>query len=63
MRTANAKKAPGGAKLAVLPGGRAHQDSKYEALFEQASDAIIAVRADGTIDAANFAAEDMSGFT
>ena len=37
-------------------------DSKYQAIFEQASDAIVTVRADGEIDAANQAMEELTGF-
>jgi PAS domain S-box-containing protein len=37
-------------------------EGKYEALFDQASDAILTVLADGKIDAANQAVEEMSGY-
>jgi PAS domain S-box-containing protein len=36
--------------------------SKYEAVFDQASDAILTILPDGSIDAANQAIEEMSGF-
>ncbi len=58
-----ARKAP---ELAVLPGGgepRSSLDaSKYEALFDQASDAILVVNGDGSIEAMNQAAEELTGF-
>ncbi len=38
------------------------ESTKYQALFDQASDAIIALRADGAIDAANQAVEEMTGY-
>ncbi|MCM2322006.1 MAG: PAS domain S-box protein [Oligoflexia bacterium] len=37
-------------------------ESKYEAIFNQASDAILAILPDGRIDAANHAAEEMTGY-
>ena len=37
-------------------------ESKFEALFDQASDAIVAVRPDGQIDAVNQAAEELTLF-
>lgn len=36
--------------------------SKYEAIFDQASDAILTVHPDGTIDGANQALEEMTGY-
>ncbi len=37
------------------------QDSKYAAIFDQASDAILVVLPDGRVDSANQAAEELSG--
>jgi PAS domain S-box-containing protein len=36
--------------------------TKYQAIFDQASDAILAILADGRIDAANLAVEEMTGY-
>lgn len=60
-------------RLSVLPGGKpkggveCHSESdalasKYQVLFEQASDAILTVLPDGKIDAANQAMEEMTGY-
>jgi len=38
------------------------ESSKYEALFDQASDAIVTIHSDGRIDAANQAVEELTGF-
>jgi PAS domain S-box-containing protein len=64
-----AKKRPGAPAFQVIEGGPqaspaapADADSKYQALFDQASDAIMTVSADGTVDAINQAAEEMTGF-
>ena len=43
---------------AGAPGAR----DKYAVLFDQASDAILSVLPDGTIDAANQALEEMTGY-
>src|SRR4051812_38462739 len=40
---------------------RHSQDSKYQILFDQASDAIVTISPDGTIDEANQAFEELSG--
>jgi PAS domain S-box-containing protein len=56
MRTAKAA-----ARLQVV-GAAPVIESKYEALFDQASDAILTVLQDGSIDAANQAVEEMSGY-
>lgn len=56
--------------LSVIAGGQGGEamgphaafNSKYEALFDQASDAIITVQPSGTIDAANRAMEEMTGY-
>lgn len=37
-------------------------ESKYQAIFDQASDAIVMVTSDGVIDAANRAAEELTGY-
>lgn len=62
MRTARKS----AAALALVPrGGQAQTvalTSKYEALFEQASDAILTILPDGRIDAANRAMEDLTGY-
>jgi PAS domain S-box-containing protein len=59
------------AALVAIEGGQKDQPqrprssafvSKYEALFDQASDAILTILPDGKIDAANRAIEEMSGF-
>jgi PAS domain S-box-containing protein len=69
------QKAVPATKLQVIPGGRT-QDSdaavqtvdtgqfarKYQTIFDQASDAILTVRASGQIDAANQAVEEMTGY-
>lgn len=48
-------------KFAVIEGGRT-SENKYQILFDQASDAVLTLRSDGTIDAANQALEDLSGY-
>lgn len=68
MRTANKKTQLRTAKaaLALVEGpGQAPApvyDSKYQALFDQASDAIVTVLSDGRIDAANQAMEELTGY-
>lgn len=72
MRTAKpARKLAPVAAVGPLDEGGAHSlhcaqftqfKDKYEALFDQASDAIVIVRADGRIDAANQAMEELTGF-
>ncbi len=50
----------------VIEGGKSPAPSafvsKYEALFDQASDAILTLSSDGKIDAANQAMEEMTGY-
>src|ERR1700677_114248 len=36
--------------------------SKYQAIFDQASDAIMTISSDGVIDGANQAIEEMTGY-
>lgn len=65
MRTANkAQTAKSAASLRLVGerAGAADFATKYQALFDQASDAILTVRPDGTIDAANQAVEEMTGY-
>lgn len=51
-------------RLKSIQGGKSPwtEEDKYQALFEQASDAIITVRDDGSIDAVNGAFQEMTGF-
>jgi len=62
--TAKAKVHP--PHLVLLPGGNAAQESKYEILFDQASDAILTIHREGkrsgVIDAANQAMENLTGY-
>ena len=48
--------------LAARDGVARELESKYEALFDQASDAILTISPEGTIDAANLAFEEMTGY-
>ncbi|MBL7715161.1 MAG: PAS domain S-box protein [Bdellovibrionales bacterium] len=50
------------ALAASIGTARARPSDRYQVLFEQASDAILTVNADGMIDAVNQAAEDLTGF-
>lgn len=50
------------AEPSVAPATLPESHDKYEALFDQASDAIFTVTVEGVIDAANQAAEELSGF-
>ncbi len=66
MRTAKKKSAPA---LRVVHGGSETAGSleqgyagKYQVLFDQASDAILAVLPSGQVDAMNQAAEELTGF-
>jgi PAS domain S-box-containing protein len=64
---ASRKKSPG--QLVSLEGARAAQvtrsqefATKYQTLFDQASDAILTVLPNGRVDAANQAVEEMTGY-
>ncbi len=50
------------AKLVALPSADLRGENKYQALFDQASDAVITVLPNGEIDAANQAFEEMTGY-
>jgi PAS domain S-box-containing protein len=56
------QKARSKARPQLKPRSTPTSGSKYEMLFDQASDAILAILPDGTIDAANLAMEEMSGY-
>ncbi|MCM2276699.1 MAG: PAS domain S-box protein [Oligoflexia bacterium] len=69
MRTAKGRAAAAAsrkAKLIPLRGGAGAPaeapESKYEAIFNQSSDAILTILPDGRIDAANQAVEEVTGF-
>lgn len=49
------------AKLLSIAGGNAGSESKYQILFEQASDAILTL-SNGVIDEGNLALEEMTGY-
>jgi len=52
-------------KLAVVSSSSSNSgglDSKYQILFDQASDAIVLLSSDGRIDSANQAMEELTGF-
>jgi PAS domain S-box-containing protein len=50
-------------KLEVLPGGRGSESSRYEILFENASDAILVLDLDeGRVTSANSAALELTGY-
>ncbi|MBY0472046.1 PAS domain S-box protein [bacterium] len=55
-----------GQKLAVIEGGRIEaareSESRYQILFDQASDAIITVASEGRIEEANQACEELTSF-
>lgn len=52
----------GKSRLKIASAGEPEFQSKYEAIFDQASDAILTLLPDGTVDGVNQALEDITGY-